>query len=185
MQAFALYALLIGVVPSAAAPQPIRPVTADGAESDLSGALRAGDIVELYIISPGISYPAAPTPQTIRSDGCRYIIRRAHHRGDSPQWRELAELLAGIEFTAAPSARRRQVRLGLVIGDSRGTIREIYADSLAYPPGKVFGFDQRRQVHISARFSAALFEFARAHPELAQGPPERCPSLDVDRPSDH
>jgi len=65
-----------------------------------------------------------------------------------------------------------------LLGDERGTIREIYANDLTWPNGRTNGFDQRRQVEISPSFVAALQGFAQRHPDLAlpdSGPVPHCP----------
>jgi hypothetical protein len=153
------------------------------APTDVTRSLNASDFAEIYIIPPWISFVAAPTPSTVRLSGCKYFVSRHAVKGDRPEWMDLEGALKGMEFEPAPSARRRQVYYGLVLGDEKGTVREIYTDHMSDPPGKVLALDARRQVHIPERFAEALFAFAARHPELAQGPPGRCPSLDVSWPA--
>jgi hypothetical protein len=174
--------LMIVAQAGAAAPPLAPPPTIKSVGSDLAATLRASDYVEIYIIPPWISFAAAPTPSTVRLSGCKYFVSRHALKGDAAEWADLARALAELESNPAPAAPRRQVYYGLVMGDEKGTIREIYADHMSDPPGKVYALDTRRQVHLPERFAAALFAFAARHPELAQGPPGRCVRLDVPWP---
>lgn len=179
MHISALIFLLSSVQPAVSSLPPIPP-DARGAESDsLLSALHASDFAEIYIIPPWISFAAAPTPSTVRLSGCKYYVWRHGWPDKSAQWRDLERALTDLKIEWAPSARRRGVYFGLVLGDERGTLREIYSDIWTYPAGKVFALDGRQQVHVSERFSEALVKFAARHPELAQGPADRCPRLDV------
>lgn len=175
----ALISLLIGGQPALS----FAPVSQDAREhavpSDLISDLRRSDFAEVYIIPPWISYAAAPTPSTVRLSGCKYYVSRHGWNGDMPAGRELEAALARLKIEPADSVPSRQVYFGLVLGDEKGTLREIYSDIWTYPAGKVFALDARRQVHVSERFSENLVRFAARHPELAQGPAERCPRLDV------
>jgi hypothetical protein len=162
--------LLTALVAVAASPGS---ATQTAGPPDLMTALGASDVAEIYIVSPSIQFPTAPRPETVREVGCKYLVYR-----ESPQWGDLVRSLGLARIRMVPTSARGEVRVGLVLGDWRGTIREVYSGDLVWPDGRVRGFDQRRQVEISASFVAALQGFVARHRDLARadlGPSSNCP----------
>jgi hypothetical protein len=177
MYSFALNALALVSLVAAPPDQISRASVAQASESsDLMSALRTSDVAEIYIVSRSLEFPMRLGPESVRSSGCKYSA----HRG-SPEWPDLEHRLAVANIRFAPTSVEGEVRVGLVLGDRRGTIREIYANDLPLPNGRVAGFTQRQSVEISARFVTALRDFVERHPELAlpaEGPTSRCPRRD-------
>jgi hypothetical protein len=146
---------------------PVRPA------SDLMDALNASTAAEIYIVRRGLEFPMRLQPEMVRSYGCEYRVYR-----ESPQWQDFERSLATADVRVEPAARSGEVRVGLVLSDQRGTVREVYSNDLVRPNGRMAGFDQRRQVEISASFVAALQGFVARHPDLARsdsGPSSNCP----------
>jgi len=140
--------------------------------SGLTNAVRASDVAEIYIISPGIQFPTAPRPEMVREAGCKYLVSR-----ESPQWRDLEHALGEADVRTLPTTRRAEVRLGLVLSDWRGMVREIYSDNMVQANGRTNGLDQRRQVEISGSFVTTLESFVARHPDLLlpSGASAHCP----------
>lgn len=175
MTALALFGLFIVAQPAASYPQNAGSAQREFTEvSDLMSALQAAQIAEIYVINPSISYTAAPTPDVVRRDGCKYFVRRAHYLGDSPQWRDLEQTLAKADLRFISATTRAELRLGLLLSDWQGALWETYAETLVRPNGRMRGLDRRRSVEISASFVSALRDFVARHPELAQSSPEHC-----------
>jgi hypothetical protein len=61
-------------------------------------ALSVADYAEIYVIGPGISFPVAPRPETVRMVGCKYGIGRHALAGDTEWWRGLERSLRGLIF---------------------------------------------------------------------------------------
>lgn len=137
--------------------------------ANLTSALRASDIVEIYDLR-GVQFPADARPDTVREVGCRYVLHRAGLKGDSRWWRDLERSLKQADLRLLPSSERRQVQIGLVLNDWRGTLWEIYLDDLPDRNGRVSGFEQRRSIQASASLVDALKNFVARHPELIQTP---------------
>jgi hypothetical protein len=162
----ALVAALADHEPAPAVPRVSEPV-------DLMSVLRASDFAEIYIVSPELRTVTQIRPIGVRTLGCIYVVRR-----ESPDWDELQRVLEQAAIEIRPATYIGEVRLGLILGDERGTILEIYANSLQSTALGMNGFTQRRIVEISASFVSTLRGFAERHPELAlpdPGPMRRCP----------
>jgi len=128
--------------------------------------MRAADFAEIYLISPGISFVAAPHPDTVRRIGCKYEVGRRAHVGETLQWRDLERSLSSTDLRFVPISRQGELRVGIVFSDRFGTLRETYSGDLPDGDGKVEGVDQRQRVRMSADFAAALRQFAARHPDL-------------------
>jgi hypothetical protein len=139
--------------------------------SDLMSALRAADFAEIYLISPDISFVAAPHPETVRRVGCKYEVGRLAHDGDTREWRDLEQSLNSADLHFVPISRQPELRIGLLLGDRLGTLRETYAGDLPDAEGMVEGVDQRQRVRMKASFATALKGFAARHPELLVSDP--------------
>jgi len=138
------------------------------ASSDLMTAFRASDIAEIYIIGRSVAFPIAPRPATVRAFGCLYRVPR-----ESPQWHDLERALADADIRMAPlssDAPIPEVRVGLILGDGQGTIREVYTRYPGPAESVVPGFSQRQLVEISASFVTVLESFASRHRNLALDP---------------
>lgn len=136
-------------------------------------AFRTSDVAEIYILRRDLEFVVAPRPDTVRALGCGYRVRR-----NSRAWDELQQVLEQAAIEIRPATYVGEVRLGLVLGDERGTIFEIYANHLQSTPVGMNGFSQRQVVEISASFDSTLRDFGERHPELALpdlGPMRRCP----------
>jgi hypothetical protein len=159
----------------ASVPTVAQPAARDGRPADLVEALRAANIAEVYIISRNIEFVVTPTAGTVKTLGCRYVFNRS-----SRAWRELEAALQDVEFHADEERRWPPgVRLGLLLGDDRGSLFEVYArwpeESEAFVPG----FVQRRSARISARFAAALESVTLSHSEnmvRIESPMPLCPA---------
>lgn len=163
-------ALLLTAAPAGAAPHEVESPAAEASgPADLSTALRAADVAEIYDLR-GIQFPTAPRPDMVRDSGCKYGVYRAGLKGDSRWWRDLEHSLKQVDTRLRPSSDQRQVRIGLVLSDARGTLWEIYLDDLPGSDGRVSGFEQRRSVRASASLAEALKGYVARHPELILTP---------------
>lgn len=151
---------------SAAAPDP----SGRAPDSGLMDALRTSEAADIYIVSRNFHYPMDLQPYDVRTEGCAYRVYRL-----SPQWEELEQSLARANIRIVlTTARRQEVRFGLVLSDALGTVLEIYSNDLDWPNGQRPGVSQRRRVEISPGFVTALRAFADRHPDLAV-PSRNCP----------
>jgi len=165
----------IALTLSASTPTVAQPAARDGRPANLVEAFRAANIAEVYIIRRDIEFAVTPTAGTVRTLGCRYVFNRR-----SRAWDELEAALQDVEFQADEERRWLPgVRLGLLLGDDRGSLFEVYArwpqESEAFVPG----FVERRSARISARFAAALEGVTLSHPEnlvRTESPMRLCPS---------
>jgi hypothetical protein len=176
-----LAAIALGL--GASAPIMAQPAARDGRPTDLVEALRSANIAEVYIVRRDIELVVTPTAGTVKTLGCRYVFRRT-----SRAWDALEAALQHVEFQADEERRWPPgVRLGLLLGDDRGSLFEVYArwpeESEAFVPGLV----QRRSARISARLAAALEGVTLSHPEnmvRTESPMRLCPSggAETERP---
>jgi hypothetical protein len=142
-------------------------------EADLTSTLQATDFAEIYIVRRDLHFITGLVPYMVRTVGCRYLVYR-----NSPDWTEFERAMAAANVRIVPTPMNGEVRVGLVLSDNRGTLREIYSNDLVWPNGRANGFDQRQEVEISPSFATALQGFAMRHPELARpdtSPVPHCP----------
>jgi hypothetical protein len=164
MRDFTLLALLAVFLASSNA-GPLRAQAADETgRPDLAVALRAADVAEVYLIRRDLSFVTAPDPGTVRTLGCRYVVRR-----NSAAWRELEAAIRDVDIwsVVAGEAQRGEMRVGLMLGDGRGLLFEGYARWPAPGETRVPGLARRRSVTFPAGFAAALDAFAVRHRDLA------------------
>lgn len=173
MGRFALGLLLIGVSGGGMSQPVARPAAVSVAKppSSLISALRVADFAEIYVISPSISFPVAPRPETVRMVGCKYGVGRRAVAGDTEWWRDLEQSLRKSDLRFLPARQQPELRIGLVLSDRLGTLWEIYSEDLPDVDGKIGGIDQRRQVKMSGSFATVLKNFAARHPELLLSDP--------------
>src|ERR1044072_4859545 len=100
------------------------------ARSDFSRAMQAAEAAEIYLVRPGIEFPMRLTPEAVRTEGCGYIVYRY-----SPQWADLERSLGEAEIRIVPVRSGGDIRVGLVLSDARGILRELYANDEAWPNG--------------------------------------------------
>jgi hypothetical protein len=158
----------------ASAPIAAQPGARDERPAELVEALRAANIAEVYIVRRDIEFVVTPNAGTVKTLGCRYVFSRI-----SRAWDALEAALQDVEFQADEERRWPPgVRLGLLLGDDRGSLFEVYArwpgESEAFVPGIV----QRHSARISARFAAALEGVTLSHPEnmvRIESPMRLCP----------
>jgi hypothetical protein len=172
MLSLALDSLLLLALTVAAPDQPLPPNHGNEvwAFSDLMTSFREADVAEIYIIRRSIEFRISPRPNTVRAIGCRYRVYRA-----TPEWEELERELAEGAVQISPAAGDSEVRIALILGDRRGTLREVYS---RWPHGSetiVNGYSQRRPAAISSNFARAMQAFTANHPELAEAPATAIP----------
>lgn len=165
----------VTLVLGASAPVVAQPGARDGRPADLVEALRAANIAEVYILRRDIEFAVSPTPGTVRTLGCRYVFRRS-----SRAWDALEAALQGVEIRTEEVAHAGSgVRLGLLLGDDRGLLFEVYARWPSQSDSFDAGLVQRRSARISARFAAGLESVALTYPHTMvriEHPVPLCPA---------
>jgi hypothetical protein len=154
-------AALLGI--SAVLPQPAGAWVGAAGIPDIRRALGDAEVAEIYIVRPGLTARTNLRAYQVRSLGCLYRIEGL--RADVGLRRALAPIAAHL----APARRGDEaanLRVGLVLGDRRGTLLEIYAGDELGRDGLVPAFIGRRAVRLSAGFATALRQYAEAHSEL-------------------
>lgn len=138
--------------------------------SDIARAIWGAEMTEIYLLRRDVSTRTNMRAYHLRTLGCLYRVQGATLGA------EFERALAGAAVRLAPGRAEDEgndLRVGIVIGDRRGTILEVYADDRPGSDGMVSGFSQRRSVRLSMSFVPALRRFAAEHRGLMVVDPSR------------
>jgi hypothetical protein len=160
MRAFVPPAALAALLSSASAGPLAARAPAPVPRPEFAVALDAADSAEVYVLRQDLQFVIAPSPLTVRTLGCRYVVHR-----NSTDWRDLQGALGDIVIRPASRPLHGEIRVGLVLSDRRGVLFEAYSSIVE--AGAAPGLSQHREVEISANFARALSHFGFLHPNLA------------------